>query len=86
MVQIEFWEISNFYCLSRKGETAQEYSREKSLVTMTPWESLGQTRHFPGSTSPGGTTLSSSLPSSLGAEGQLTLHQLMAPCHPFQNN
>lgn len=50
MVQIEVWERSNFYCLSRKGETAQEYSREKSLVTMTPgkaWDKQGTSQGAP---------------------------------------
>lgn len=44
MVQIEFWKTSHFYCLSMKGETAWEYSREKGLVKMTPgkvWDKQG---------------------------------------------
>lgn len=77
MVQIEFWKTSHFYCLSRKGETAWEYSREKGLVKMMPgkvWDKQGTCReHQPGN------CCSEQLPALLsGAEGQLASPQFMA--------
>lgn len=53
MVQIEFWERSNFYCLSRKGETAQEYSREKKPGYNDTLGKLGTNKALPREHQPG---------------------------------